>query len=91
MRLRNFVLVVGVMSCALSAMAVNVAVGTCKPSLPSYPTIQLAVSSVPPGATIQVCPAAYPEQITINKDLTIKGIADGNLGAAIYVARFSFR
>ena len=83
MRFIKFVLTLGVVCSAFSAMAANVAVGSCKPSLPSYPDIQQAVNSVPAGSTIQVCPGSYPQQVVINKDLIIKGIASGNQGAAI--------
>lgn len=76
-------LTVAVVCVAIPALAGNVAVGSCKPSLPSYPTIQQAVNSVPVGTIVQVCPGVYPEQVTINKNLTIKGISDGNSGAAI--------
>ena len=37
--------------------ATKYAVGTCQPHLPSYSTISQAVSSVPSGSTIEVCPA----------------------------------
>jgi hypothetical protein len=60
------------------AMAANFAVGTCKPRLTSYSDISTAVSSVPPGSTILVCPGVYPEQITIARPLTLQGIASGN-------------
>ncbi len=83
MRFVKFVLTLGVVCSALSAMAANVAVGSCKPSLPSYPDIQQAVNSVPAGSTIQVCPGSYPQQVVVNKNLIIKGIASGNQGAAI--------
>ena len=83
MRPMKFVLALAVLCGAVSAMALNVAVGSCKPSLPSYPTIQQAVTSSPMGSTIQVCPGFYPEQVTINKNLVIKGIAATNQGAAI--------
>jgi|SRR5882762_15562 len=61
-----------------SAMAGNFAVGTCKPRLTSFSTISDAVSSVPPGSTIEVCPGVYPEQITISQPLTLEGIANDN-------------
>jgi hypothetical protein len=60
------------------AVASNFAVGTCKPRLTSYSNISTAVSSVPPGSTILVCPGVYPEQITISRPLTLQGIASGN-------------
>ena len=65
------------------AFASNVAVGTCKPSLPSFPTIQQAVNSVPPGSTVQVCPGTYAEQVVIGKNLILKGIPAANQGAAV--------
>ena len=83
MCLLKYVLIFGSLSLAVSASAQNVAVGSCKPSLPSYPTIQQAVNSVPSGTTIQVCPGQYPEQVVINKNLTVKGIVSGGQGAAI--------
>jgi hypothetical protein len=64
-------------------LAANYAVGTCKPSLPSYATISGAVSGVPPGSTVLVCPGTYPEQITIAQPLTLKGISSGNAGQAV--------
>src|SRR6266404_6201120 len=57
----------------------NFAVGTCKPKLTSFSTIQAAVSAVPPGSTVLVCPGVYPEQVTISRPLTLQGIADSNL------------
>ena len=83
MRTLRYVISLGVLCQALLAVGQNVVVGSCKPSLPSYPTIQQAVNSVPGGATVQVCPGAYPEQVVVNKRLTIKGIAAGNAGAAV--------
>jgi len=57
----------------------NFAVGTCKPKLTSFTTIQDAVSKVPPRSTVLVCPGVYPEQVTISQPLTLQGIADSNL------------
>ena len=54
-------------------------VGTCKPKLTSFTTIQAAVTKVPPGSTVLVCPGVYPEQVTISQPLTLQGIADSNL------------
>jgi len=56
----------------------NYAVGTCKPQLKSFATIQAAVSSVPPHSTVSVCPGVYPEQVTISQSLDLQGIADSN-------------
>ena len=57
----------------------NFAVGNCKPRLKHFATIQTAVSSVPPGSTVQVCPGVYREQVTISQPLTLKGIPDSTL------------
>jgi parallel beta-helix repeat protein len=50
-----------------------------------YTTIQAAVSAATPGATIQVCPGNYPEQVTIATPLTLRGVTNtaGNTGAAL--------
>ena len=53
-------------------------VGTCKPGKADFTTIQEAVSSVPPGSTIDVCPGVYPEQVTITQPLTLQGVQSGN-------------
>ncbi|MGC1451129.1 MAG: hypothetical protein WA830_13960 [Candidatus Sulfotelmatobacter sp.] len=58
-------------------LAINVQVGSCKKYLPSYPTISAAVSAVPPGSTVQVCPGIYPEQVTITEPLNLTGVANG--------------
>jgi len=68
---------------ATTALAQTVAVGTCKPSLVSFPTIQQAVNASPSGVTIVVCPGTYPEQVVIGNNLTLKGTAVGNSGASI--------
>ena len=83
MRFLKFALASGVLCLSLSAAAQTSAVGNCKPSLPSYPTIQLAVNAVIAGSLIQVCPGSYPEQVVVNKNVTLKGIAAANQGAAI--------
>jgi hypothetical protein len=63
------------------SFAANVAVGNCT-ALAFYPTISQAISSVPGGSTIRICPGTYPEQLFINKSLTLVGVsANGNAGA----------
>ena len=58
-------------------------VGTCKPRLTSFASISAAVSSVPSGSTILVCPGVYAEQVTIAKPLSLQGIASANQDQAI--------
>jgi Right handed beta helix region len=78
-----FLLAIGLLLAASPMLAANYAVGTCKPSLPSYATISAAVIGVPSGSTVEVCPGTYPEQITIAQSLTLKGITSGNAGQAV--------
>ncbi len=59
------------------AFSTTVAVGTCTRFV-HFATIQLAVNSVPAGSTIDICPGNYPEQVTINKSLTLKGVASAS-------------
>ena len=63
--------------------AKTVQVGTCKTNLPNYATIQTAISAVPAGATIQICPNTYNEQLTITAPVTLAGIANGTNDAVI--------
>jgi nitrous oxidase accessory protein NosD len=68
------------------ARASTVVVGSCKPSLTSYATIQAAVTAAPAGSTIDVCPGTYPEQVTISsKSLTLIGIVAGTSDAAVLI------
>jgi len=78
-----FLLALGLLLAASPMLAANFAVGTCKPSLPRFTTISAAVSGVPPGSTVQVCPGTYPEQVTIAQPLTLKGITSANAGQAV--------
>jgi pectin methylesterase-like acyl-CoA thioesterase len=64
----------------------SVAVGTCQPQLTHFTTINAAVTAVPSGTTIMVCPGSYPEQVVINKNLTLKGVPFGGSSAAIITA-----
>jgi hypothetical protein len=61
----------------------TVQVGTCITSLQSYPSIGAAISAVTAGATIDVCPGTYPEQVTISTPINLVGVTSGNAGAAI--------
>lgn len=67
-------------------MAVTVQVGTCRSGVDTFSTIQSAVKASHAGATILVCPGTYPEQVMINKALTLRGVQSGTLGAAVIVA-----
>lgn len=54
----------------------NAVVGTCNPGTP-FSTIQAAVNAASAGSTVLVCPGQYAEQVTINKALTLNGLALG--------------
>ena len=70
------------MAASLPAHA-GIVVGYCIAGT-QYPTIQAAVNAAPSGAVIEVCPGGYPEQVLIEKPLTLQGIiATGDEGAFI--------
>lgn len=81
--MRNFVLLVMLLSTQFALASGNFAVGTCRPRLRSFSTIQAAVSGVPAGSTVLVCPGTYPEQVTISQPLNLEGLSDSNLDEAI--------
>lgn len=54
----------------------NAVVGTCAAGT-SFTTIQSAVDAASAGSTIKVCPGVYPEQIVINKSITLTGLMLG--------------
>jgi Periplasmic copper-binding protein (NosD) len=83
MRLARWILASGLTLAAAPLFAQTVSVGTCQPNKTSFPKIQQALNATPPGATIDVCPGLYPEQILVYQAVTLKGIASGNQGAAI--------
>jgi parallel beta-helix repeat protein len=88
MRITKFVLAAGLMLAASSMFAATLAVGTCEPSYPSFPTIGAAVAAarVSGSTTIYVCPGTYPEQVVITKNITLKGVTIGNSGGATITA-----
>jgi hypothetical protein len=62
-------------------MAAVYYVGSCHAG--GYPSINAAVTAVPAGSTINVCPGTYPEQVTISKALTLQGMRVNNSSQAI--------
>jgi hypothetical protein len=64
-------------------LASTVQVGTCIPKVQSYPTISAAVSGVPAGSTVEVCPGGYAEQVTITQPLTLIGLRVGTANQAL--------
>jgi parallel beta-helix repeat protein len=73
----------GLLGQSLASNTVAVGPSTCKSTLKHYSTIQSAVSSVPWGTIVMVCPGSYPEQVIINQPLTLEGVTDGVGNAAI--------
>jgi hypothetical protein len=69
---------------AASANAATLFVGGC--GTPSFATIQDGVNHATAGSTVNVCPGTYPEQVVINKRLTLQGIAVGTADQAIVAA-----
>jgi hypothetical protein len=74
-----FVLFVAALSVVLGTqnLSAEVAVGNCRPHLVSYSTISEAVLAAPPNSTVLICPGIYPEQVTINQPLNLRGFSDG--------------
>jgi len=86
----SLIIAVGFLSCFAAenahAAPSPVQVGGCKPKgTPNYTTIQAAVNAAAPGATVYVCAGTYSEQVTISKNLSLLGAANGNLDAIIIV------
>jgi parallel beta-helix repeat protein len=68
---------------SFAVTTVVVGPSTCKSTLKHYSTIQSAVSAVPWGTNIMVCPGSYPEQVIISQPLTLEGVTDGVGNAAV--------
>jgi parallel beta-helix repeat protein len=77
------VLLSGLLGQSLAITTVVVGPSTCKSTLKHYSTIQSAVSGVPWGTIVMVCPGSYPEQVIVNQPLTLEGITDGTGNAAV--------
>jgi parallel beta-helix repeat protein len=75
LRSTSVALVATIILLSATAFAGTYVVGTCKPNLPFFDYIQEAVSSVPPGSTILVCPGTYAEQVVISRPLKLEGLA----------------
>jgi hypothetical protein len=71
-------LILGQGASALSVVVTPPNTTACK-TLASYPTISQAVSSVPAGSTIYICPGTYAEQVVITKKLTLIGVSSNGL------------
>jgi hypothetical protein len=63
------------------AEGATLTVGTCPGG--GFSTIQSAINAASSGDTVDVCPGAYPEQVSINKSLTLEGIRVGGQDAAV--------
>jgi parallel beta-helix repeat protein len=82
---RILTLLLGATLLALSARPAKagIVVGRCIAGT-QYSTIQAAVNAAPSGSIIKVCPGGYPEQVIIEKPLTLQGfISQGVEGALI--------
>ncbi|HEX7285495.1 MAG TPA: right-handed parallel beta-helix repeat-containing protein [Candidatus Angelobacter sp.] len=68
--------------------AKTVQVGTCGnlKAEHTFTTIQAAVNHSPAGTTILVCPGIYPEQVVIDKALTIKGVGGNGTSSGAVIA-----
>jgi len=67
---------------AQNASAATVVVGSCRAGN-NFGTIQDAINNTSAGSTILICPGTYLEQLDINRDLTLTGIASGNSDGVI--------
>ncbi len=63
--------------------AKTVQVGACKTNLPTYSSISTALAAVPAGATIDICPGTYHDQLTITAPVNLTGITSGTNQAVI--------
>jgi len=63
--------------CVAGSAQASVQVGTCKPNLVQFTTIQAAVNASAVGGIVYVCPGPYYEQVVITKKLQLLGVQDG--------------
>jgi hypothetical protein len=64
---------------ACPAMASTYYVGTCHTK--SFASISAAVSAVPAGSIIDICPGIFKEAVIISKSLTLQGVTSQNTNA----------
>jgi len=83
--LKKICLAVIVLAAAHSVAKV-VEAGTCISGPTQFATIQDAVNAATPGSHVLVCPGTYPEQVTINKPLTLRGVRLSSASGATIVA-----
>ena len=81
-RVSRLALIIACLEFSLTGNAATYYVGTCKPGKADFATIQQAVTTVPPGSTIDICPGNYPEWVYITQPLTLQGILSGDSAAA---------
>jgi hypothetical protein len=85
--MRRFQPVLAFLIVVVGGQSVNAAtynVGSCRKG--AFSSIQTAVSTVPAGSIIDVCPGTYAEQVTISQNLALQGISDGKSSQAIIAA-----
>ena len=78
MRLSILAVGLGSVFCASHASAHTIVVGTCEPSANSLPTIGAAVTAVGTNGVVKICPGTYPEQVVINRSMTLEGVSNSN-------------
>jgi hypothetical protein len=66
---------------AATAVVTPTGIAACK-NLTTFNTISAAVTAVPAGSTIYICPGTYAEQVVITKKLTLIGVASNGLTAS---------
>lgn len=63
----------------------NLIVGAPNTPCPNaaYSTISSAIAAALPGDVIEICPALYPEQLTITMPLTLRGLQENGVGRVL--------
>ena len=72
----SFKLILVLVFSARALVASTFYVGNCRAG--AFATISAAVSTVPAGSIVAVCPGTYLEQVTISQPLTLQGMVTGN-------------